>query len=72
MSANRLYVQASVYDEFAEKLTWRVSDLRVSDGLEVGGYRRPADRCLFPFPRSKLMSRMSCARMARSIVTAAA
>ena len=32
--ANRLYVQAGVYDEFAEKLTKRVSELNVGDGFE--------------------------------------
>ncbi|WP_306131269.1 NAD-dependent succinate-semialdehyde dehydrogenase [Roseivivax marinus] len=31
--ANRLYVQAGVYDEFAEKLKARVEQLKVGDGL---------------------------------------
>ncbi|ETX27770.1 NAD-dependent succinate-semialdehyde dehydrogenase [Roseivivax isoporae] len=32
--ANRIYVQAGVYDQFAEKLAKRVSELKVGDGLE--------------------------------------
>ncbi|MCD1265415.1 succinate-semialdehyde dehydrogenase (NADP(+)) [Shinella sumterensis] len=32
--ANRLYVQAAVYDAFAEKLAARVSTLKVGDGFE--------------------------------------
>ncbi|SFE29272.1 NAD-dependent succinate-semialdehyde dehydrogenase [Roseivivax sediminis] len=31
--ANRIYVQAGVYDEFAEKLKDRVSQLKIGDGL---------------------------------------
>ena len=34
--ANRIYVQAGVYDAFAEKLKDRVSKMKVGDGLEAG------------------------------------
>lgn len=34
--ANRIYVQAGVYDAFAEKLKDRVSRMKVGDGLEDG------------------------------------
>lgn len=34
--ANRLYVQDSVYDRFAEKLQQAVSKLHIGDGLEKG------------------------------------
>ncbi|QBF33172.1 NAD-dependent succinate-semialdehyde dehydrogenase [Thalassococcus sp. S3] len=34
--ANRIYVQAGVYDAFAEKLKTRVSEMKVGDGLEDG------------------------------------
>jgi len=34
--ANRLYVQAGVYDEFAEKLAKKVGELKVGDGFEEG------------------------------------
>ena len=34
--ANRIYVQAGVYDAFAEKLKNRVSQMKVGDGLEEG------------------------------------
>ncbi len=34
--ANRIYVQASVYDAFAEKLKAAVENLKVGDGLESG------------------------------------
>ncbi len=34
--ANRIYVQAEVYDAFAEKLAARVSAMKVGDGLEAG------------------------------------
>uniref|UniRef100_UPI0035C80580 aldehyde dehydrogenase family protein n=1 Tax=Citreimonas sp. TaxID=3036715 RepID=UPI0035C80580 len=34
--ANRIYVQAGVYDQFAEKLAKRVSEMKVGDGLEEG------------------------------------
>ena len=34
--ANRIYVQAGVYDAFAEKLKTRVSQMKVGDGLEAG------------------------------------
>jgi succinate-semialdehyde dehydrogenase/glutarate-semialdehyde dehydrogenase len=34
--ANRIYVQAGVYDAFAEKLKARVSQMKVGDGLEDG------------------------------------
>ena len=36
--ANRLYVQSTVYDAFAEKFTEHVRKLRVGDGFD------PADR----------------------------
>jgi succinate-semialdehyde dehydrogenase / glutarate-semialdehyde dehydrogenase len=34
--ANRLYVQAGVYDAFAEKLAAKVSAMKVGDGFEAG------------------------------------
>lgn len=34
--ANRIYVQAGVYDEFAQKLQVAVSKLKIGDGLEEG------------------------------------
>ena len=34
--ANRIYVQAGVYDQFAEKLQKAVSNLKIGDGLEEG------------------------------------
>ncbi len=34
--ANRIYVQAGVYDAFAQKLRDRVSKMKVGDGLEAG------------------------------------
>ena len=34
--ANRIYVQAGVYDAFAEKLTARVAAMKIGDGLEAG------------------------------------
>lgn len=34
--ANRIYVQAGVYDAFAEKLTARVSQMKVGDGMDAG------------------------------------
>ncbi|MEL7014040.1 MAG: aldehyde dehydrogenase family protein, partial [Pseudomonadota bacterium] len=34
--ANRIYVQAGVYEEFAEKLQKAVSNLKIGDGLEEG------------------------------------
>ncbi|QPM91226.1 NAD-dependent succinate-semialdehyde dehydrogenase [Pseudooceanicola algae] len=34
--ANRIYVQAGVYDAFAEKLKLRVAEMKVGDGLEEG------------------------------------
>ncbi|MEX3313920.1 NAD-dependent succinate-semialdehyde dehydrogenase [Sulfitobacter sp. PS-8MA] len=34
--ANRIYVQAGVYDDFAAKLKERVSQMKVGDGLEDG------------------------------------
>ncbi|MFG6590068.1 NAD-dependent succinate-semialdehyde dehydrogenase [Sulfitobacter sp. 1A12157] len=34
--ANRIYVQAGVYDAFAQKLKERVSQMKVGDGLEEG------------------------------------
>jgi succinate-semialdehyde dehydrogenase/glutarate-semialdehyde dehydrogenase len=34
--ANRIYVQAGVYDAFAEKLATRVAQLKIGDGLDDG------------------------------------
>ena len=34
--ANRIYVQAGVYDGFADKLKQRVSQMKVGDGLDAG------------------------------------
>ncbi|MDF1856260.1 NAD-dependent succinate-semialdehyde dehydrogenase [Pseudooceanicola sp.] len=34
--ANRIYVQAGVYDDFAKRLTKRVSQMQVGDGLTAG------------------------------------
>ncbi len=34
--ANRLYVQAGIYDAFAEKLSARVRQMKVGDGFEAG------------------------------------
>ncbi|SLN66106.1 Glutarate-semialdehyde dehydrogenase DavD [Roseovarius albus] len=34
--ANRIYVQAGVYDEFAKKLAEKVSQMKIGDGLEEG------------------------------------
>ena len=34
--ANRLYIQSGVYDEFAEKLAGRVSEMKVGDGFADG------------------------------------
>ena len=34
--ANRIYVQAGVYDAFAEKLKTRVASMKVGDGLDAG------------------------------------
>ncbi|GGC75626.1 NAD-dependent succinate-semialdehyde dehydrogenase [Undibacterium terreum] len=34
--ANRIYVQSGIYDQFAEKLAARVSQLKVGNGLEKG------------------------------------
>ena len=34
--ANRIYVQAGVYDAFAEKLAAKLKDMKVGDGLEEG------------------------------------
>ncbi len=39
--ANRIYVQAGVYDEFAEKLSVAVSQLRVGDGMRDGVTQGP-------------------------------
>lgn len=36
MSPNRLLVQSKIYDEFVEKLTQAVSNLKVGDGLNDG------------------------------------
>ncbi|MEO8722777.1 MAG: NAD-dependent succinate-semialdehyde dehydrogenase [Sphingobium sp.] len=34
--ANRLYIQAGVYDEFAQKLSEKVASMKVGDGFEEG------------------------------------
>ena len=34
--ANRIYVQAGVYDTFAEKLKTRVEQMKIGDGMEAG------------------------------------
>ncbi len=34
--ANRIYVQSSVYDEFAEKLSKRISTMKVGNGMDEG------------------------------------
>ncbi len=39
--ANRLYVQDSVYDAFAEKLTIAVNALKVANGMEAGAMQGP-------------------------------
>ncbi len=39
--ANRLYVQAGVYDAFAEKLAAAVEKMKVGDGLESGSQLGP-------------------------------
>lgn len=39
--ANRLYVQAGVYDAFAEKLTEAVAKMKVGNGLEAGVEQGP-------------------------------
>lgn len=39
--ANRLYVQDSVYDAFAEKLTVAVNALKVANGMEEGAMQGP-------------------------------
>ncbi|MFD1508069.1 NAD-dependent succinate-semialdehyde dehydrogenase [Lacimonas salitolerans] len=39
--ANRIYVQAGVYDAFAEKLAARVTQLKMGDGLEPGSELGP-------------------------------
>ena len=42
--ANRIYVQAGVYDEFAEKLAVKVRELKVGDGFEERRDHRSAHR----------------------------
>jgi len=42
--ANRIYVQDGVYEKFAGKLTDKVSQMKVGNGLEGGGGAGPADR----------------------------
>ena len=42
--ANRIYVQAGVYDAFAEKLGVAVSKLSIGDGLTAGTTTGPADQ----------------------------
>ncbi len=39
--ANRIYVQSAVHDSFAEKLTARVADMKVGNGLEEGVVQGP-------------------------------
>ncbi|HEV2570114.1 MAG TPA: NAD-dependent succinate-semialdehyde dehydrogenase [Beijerinckiaceae bacterium] len=39
--ANRIYVQAGVYEAFAQKLTAKVSTLKVGDGFEKGVHAGP-------------------------------
>ncbi|MDU0340287.1 NAD-dependent succinate-semialdehyde dehydrogenase [Bosea rubneri] len=39
--ANRLYVQAGVYDAFAQKLAERVGQIKVGDGFEAGALAGP-------------------------------
>lgn len=39
--ANRIYVQAGVYDEFADKLAQAVAGLKVGNGLEEGNTQGP-------------------------------
>ncbi|MCZ4352124.1 NAD-dependent succinate-semialdehyde dehydrogenase [Roseovarius aestuarii] len=39
--ANRIYVQAGVYDSFAEKLTTAVNNLKIGDGMEDGVHLGP-------------------------------
>lgn len=39
--ANRLFVQAGVYDEFAEKLAAKVAELKVGNGLDAGVTQGP-------------------------------
>jgi len=41
ISANRVYVQAGVYDAFAERLAKHVSNLRVGDGFDEGVVQGP-------------------------------
>jgi succinate-semialdehyde dehydrogenase/glutarate-semialdehyde dehydrogenase len=42
--ANRIYVQAGVYDAFAEKLAAKRGKMKVGDGLEAGTDLWPADQ----------------------------
>ena len=39
--ANRIYVQAGVYDAFAEKLTAAVEEAAIGDGLKAGVHHGP-------------------------------
>lgn len=41
ISANRVYVQDGIYDQFAAKLTQAVSELRVGDGFDDGVQQGP-------------------------------
>jgi succinate-semialdehyde dehydrogenase/glutarate-semialdehyde dehydrogenase len=41
ISANRVYVQAGIYDRFAEELTKRVSEMPVGDGFDRGVAQGP-------------------------------
>ena len=64
--ANRLLVQAGVYDEFAKRLKAAVAQLRVGDGLGRRHRPRAADRCQGGRERSKNISRMPWRRAPKS------
>jgi succinate-semialdehyde dehydrogenase/glutarate-semialdehyde dehydrogenase len=60
--ANRIYVQAGVYDAFVEKLVAKTRALKVGDGLEEGvaqgplidsGRRSPRSRSFWTTPRPR-------------------
>ena len=44
ISANRIFVQDGIYDEFVSRLVDEASQLKVGNGLEPDDERRPADR----------------------------
>ncbi len=64
--ANRIYVQAGVYDAFADKLAAAVEKLNVGDGLKAGIDHRPADQRRTRWTRSKSTSPTCSPRAARS------